>query len=364
MTEAPVKRVKRVLLTVSGTIPTDLHGGIAAGRRPRADYLEMAKAFDADLLDYAGANARRGRFGRLLARALGSNVALAWSAFSLRKQYEVVVTDGEQVGLPLAAFTRLTFRRPRFRHMMIVHILSVRKKERLFRLLRLGRRIDELIVYCTAQQHFVVGRLGFPAEHVTLSRFMVDTAFFDADRVVPVDGPPLICSAGLEFRDYPTMIEAVRGLDVHVVLAAASPWSKRQSELEAMNVPANVEVVQLDLHQLRQLYGDASIVVMPLRETDFQAGVTTLLEAMSMSKAIICSRTTGQTDVVIDDETGIYVPVGDAAALREAIVRLLADPVSARRLGAAARQWVTSAADIDVYVRQLAGRVDMLRGCC
>jgi glycosyltransferase involved in cell wall biosynthesis len=362
MNDEPKTPGKPVLLTVSGNIPNDLHAAISSGDRPRADYLEMSKAFDADLLDYASADARRGRFGRLLTRIVGRNVALAWSVFSLRKQYQVVVTDGEQVGLPLAAFMRLFGRRPRFRHMMIVHIMSFRKKELPFRLLRLGGRIDELIVYCSAQEEFVVRRLGVPAEHVTSSRFMVDTAFFDPHRVTPVDRSPMICSAGLEFRDYPTMIEAVRGLDVRVVLAAASPWSTRRSELDAMNLPPNVEVVQLDLHQLRQLYADASIVVVPLRETDFQAGVTTLLEAMAMAKAIVCSRTTGQTDVVVDDETGLYVPVGDVGAMRAVIARLLAEPETAQRLGTAARAWVVANADIDVYVAQLAERVDILRG--
>ena len=43
------------LLTVSGTIPDDLRAAIAAGRRPRTDYVEMADAFDAELLDRSGA---------------------------------------------------------------------------------------------------------------------------------------------------------------------------------------------------------------------------------------------------------------------------------------------------------------------
>ena len=38
--------------------------------------------------------------------------------------------------------------------------------------------------------------------------------------------------------------------------------------------------------------------VMPLIETDFQAGVTTLLEAMAMAKPIVCTKNTGQTDVI------------------------------------------------------------------
>ena len=54
------------LLTVSGTIPADIHEAIAAGRRPRADYLEMAAAFDAELLDYAAAEHEAGRSGRIV----------------------------------------------------------------------------------------------------------------------------------------------------------------------------------------------------------------------------------------------------------------------------------------------------------
>lgn len=167
----------------------------------------------------------------------------------------------------------------------------------------------------------------------------------------------MICSAGLEFRDYPTLVEAVRDLDVEVVLAAASPWSKRKSELDGLELPPNVRVVRLDQHQLRQLYADASAVVLPLHEIDFQAGVTTLLEAMSMAKPIICSMTTGQTDIVADGSTGRYVPVGDAQALRSAIIAMLADPAAAARYGASARRWAVEFADIDVYVHDLGKRV-------
>jgi hypothetical protein len=35
----------------------------------------------------------------------------------------------------------------------------------------------------------------------------------------------------------------------------------------------------------------------PLLDVPFQAGVTTILEAMAMEKTVICSRTLGQTDV-------------------------------------------------------------------
>jgi glycosyltransferase involved in cell wall biosynthesis len=257
-------------------------------------------------VDYADSSTTRAHRQAHRTR-VGKNIALAWCCFTLRHSYDVIMTDGEQVGLPYAAFTMVSGRR-RARHLMIVHILSVPKKAVLFRLLRLRRRIDEMIVYSSAQRDFAIESLRMPSPRVTLVPFMVDTEFFAPGSAAGADPVRLVCSAGLEFRDYPTLVEAVRGLDVRVVLAAASPWSKRKSELASVDLPPNVEVVRLDLHQLRELYARASLVVMPLQEVDFQAGVTTLLESMAMAKPIICTRTTGQTDVITDGVTGRYVP--------------------------------------------------------
>jgi glycosyltransferase involved in cell wall biosynthesis len=353
---------RRVLLTVSGTIPAGIEEAVIEGRRPRVDYLEMAKAFNADLLDYAAVGASQGWIGRLIHRFAGANVAMALRCVAVRKEYDLVLTDGEQVGLPLAVLSSLLPMRGLPRHLMIVHILSVPKKAWLYRAMRLGRRIDEMIVYSSAQRDFITDRLAYPADQVALVPFMVDTQFFRADasgvqRSV-ADDRPVISSAGLEFRDYSTMLAAVAGIDARVVLAAASPWSKRNSGLEKATLAANVEVVRLDLHQLRELYAHSSLVVMPLRESDFQAGVTTLLEAMAMGMPIVCSRTTGQTDVIDDGVTGVYVPPGDAAALHTAIASLLADPERRRMLGNAARKWVTNTADIEVYVERLKDLVD------
>lgn len=347
----------RVLITVSGTIPGDLHDAIAGGRRPRADYLELARALDADLIDHDTARRESGRLGRLVERAGGRDALLAWACLRRRRRYDAILTDGEQVGLPYAALCRLVpGRRPA--HSMIVHILSVPKKVWMWRALRLGGRIDQLLVYATAQQRFAVDELGVPADRVVLTSFMVDTAFFDPAGVQPAARErPMICAAGLEFRDYETLLDAVDGLDVDVVIAAASPWSKRTTSVGERPLPANVEVTKLDLARLRQLYADATLVVMPLQDVRFQAGITTILEAMSMAKAVVCTRTDGQTDAIDGGRTGVYVPPADAAALRATVEQLLADADRRRRLGEAARDWARDVADIEVYARRVAGAV-------
>jgi glycosyltransferase involved in cell wall biosynthesis len=340
------------LLTVSGTIPDDLRAQIAAGRRPRTDYVEMADAFDAELLDRSGASGAAGLLAPLLAR-LGANLPLAWACFRGRKAHRVVFTDGEQVGIPYAAMTRLVRRRPR--HVMIGHVLSPRKKALLHRLLRLQHRVDALVVYASEQARFAVEELGYRREQVVLSHFMVDTGFWRPDAVTPATRErPLICAVGQERRDYPTLVEAVRALDVDVAIAAVSPWSKYQDSSADLDVPANVTARGYDLFELRQLYADAAFVVVPLEDTDFQAGITTILEAMAMGRAVVCTRTKGQTDVVVDGENGVYVPPADPVALRQAIERLVADPAEAARLGANGRRWVEQHADLDAYVAQLA----------
>lgn len=350
---------RRALVTVSGTIDPRLADPAAKLTRPRADYVELAEALGADLLDRDGARARGGRVGALIERIAGPDVLMAWVVHRSRRDYDVVLTDGEQVGLPLAAFGWFARRRTRPRHTMIVHIMSVPKKVALFRALRLRRRVDAMVVYASAQRAAVVERLGMPADRVLLSPFMVDTDFFAPPMAVSAPRR-MVCSAGLEFRDYDTLLAAVDGLDdVEVVIAAASPWSKRTTSVGERPLPANVTVEKLDLAALRELYGAAAVVVMPLRESEFQAGITTILEAMAMSKAIVCSRTTGQTDTIVDGVTGRYVPPGDVPALRLAITELLDDPATAEALGRAARAWAVEQADVTGYARRLA---DFARG--
>src|SRR6266496_1486301 len=77
---------KRVVLTVSGVIAADIREQIASGKRPRADYLELARGFNADLLDYAAARIIAGRAGAVLEKLVGPNLVLAYACFIFLKR--------------------------------------------------------------------------------------------------------------------------------------------------------------------------------------------------------------------------------------------------------------------------------------
>lgn len=347
-----------VLLTVSGTIPQDLAAQIVAGQRPRADYMELARGLNADVLDYAKARVVAGNFAPALERLGGANLVLAYACWKLRTQYRSILTDGEQVGLPLAALLKVTpGYRPR--HFMITHIISVPKKALILDVLRLRSHIDGFIVYSRWQKRFIQDRWHVDDSRVLFTPFMVDDQFFAPSKVEPkASARPLVCAVGLERRDYPTLLKAVEGLDLDLVIAAASPWSKRKDSTTGQHIPGNVTVRKFDQYALRQLYADARFVVMPLEPVEFQAGVTAILEAMAMGKAVICSRVPGQTDVIVDNENGRYVPVGDPSALREEISRLLAGPDEAARLGNNGRRLVENEMNLDQYVNRLADFVN------
>jgi len=99
----------------------------------------------------------------------------------------------------------------------------------------------------------------------------------------------------------------------------------------------------------------------PIQENDYQTGISTILEMMAMGKCVIATRTRGQTDTLVDGVNGIYVPPGDVAALRAAILRAVEHPEETARMGAAARRYIEEHATLDLFVDRvsaatLAGR--------
>jgi glycosyltransferase involved in cell wall biosynthesis len=264
------------------------------------------------------------------------------------------------------------------RHVMIGHLLTTRSKRAIFRLLKPQRRIDVTLVHATNQRRQAATVLSVSPDRLRLVPYQADTNFWRPQ--VCRDTEPIIATAGLEYRDYATLAEAVRDLSVRTIIAAGSHWSHHQHNLGGVAVPDNIHIVSLDYPALRDLYARAAFVVVPLRPVENQAGITTILEAMAMGKAVIVTATEGQRDVVrgrlctaerfesvqgdpavfgvdtatVCNETGIYVQPGDAAGLRRAIEYLLSAPEEAERLGAAGRALVLDSMNLERFVERVA----------
>lgn len=386
-TDTNVVKFSKPLLVINADTKNKLD--IAAIDRTKerlADFAALKETLQGDILDWNDIAAHR--WSRWAAKFLGKGVTLATMAFLKKNKYQIFYCDSENNGLVLALWFKLTFtRRALF---MIGHWVTPSKKAVLFKRLRTYTHISTIFLHSTAQYNKTVNELGLPTGKVELLPYQVDTEFWRIENAHPAepkpDELPYICTAGLEFRDYPTLVKAVWDLPVRLKIGAASHWSKRKNSLSEISLPRNIEVSSYNYRELRDLYAGSSFVVVPLYDTDFQAGITVILEAMAMGKAVIVTRSEGQSDTVVDRRktlrldnsstgelldtsgqfvqlfnssdlepsfNGFYVKPGDPDALRNAIKYLLEHPQEAERMGKAGREIVENLLTVEHFAERI-----------
>jgi len=338
----------RSLILAAGRFDDALKTRIAQDKEPRLDVFELSDALGgATVIDFGDVDRSSSAAVKIAARAAGPSAAVAVLGYQQRKQYDAIFTTGEDIGLPLAALLKTS--RARCSHTMIAHTLYPTKKRAFFKA-GVESRIDRILVYSTSEERLAIDELHVPAEHVERIYYHADQKFFRPNE--GVIEPGLVCAAGQLLRDYDCLIEAVRDLPVRVQIAAGSPWIDSKLEPGAA-LPENVSWGKLDRFALRDLYARSSLAVVPIKENPYQTGIATILEMMAMGKCIVASKTAGQTDTIVDGVTGVYVPPGDAAALRRAIEGLLANPERMRDIGRAAREFIEREAGLDVFVERV-----------
>jgi len=236
-------------------------------------------------------------------------------------RYDVLLSDGEHIGIPLALAKRALDLR--VEHVVIGHHLTTPRKARAFKVLRAQLGMSALVVHSPRQAELARSRLRVPGSLLLEVPYGVDPEFW---RPQARAEEPLIVAAGREHRDYSTLAAACADLPAEVFIAGGSPFSPGSTWSAPATWPDNFGCRRVDYSELREMYARAQVVVIPVLETDFQAGITSVLEAMAMGKAVVTTRTRGRQPVVRDGDTGLLVAPGDARALRAAVARLLREP--------------------------------------
>lgn len=371
---------KKVLIVINADTSKQPVAPPDRSKERLADYTALRTALQGDILDWN--DVASSAWTKRLAKVGGKGAALAALAFARRNRYGLYYCDSENNGLVLALLLKLS--RTRRPLMMIGHWITPRKKAFLFKWLKVHSHITTLFVHSSTQYNKGIDRMGIPAKRLQLLPYQVDTEFWKTENASPsIDQKPYICTAGLEFRDYPTLIEAVRGLEVEVKIGAASHWSKRKNSALEVNLPDNVNVQSYNYTELRDLYTGSRFVVVPLYDVDFQAGITVILEAMAMGKAVIVTRSEGQGDTIVDQRkltrdgifsptggkftelfggseiegvagpTGCYVTPGSVPEMRRAIQHLLDHPEEASAMGARGRRTVETLMSVEQFAARI-----------
>lgn len=331
-------------MLVSAYADDKLRREVAEDRRPMPEFLLLEREFGFELLDWSRVRLEPGRSVSRSIRHAAAGLAAASSA-------DALFSDGEHVGIPLGIALRTLG--PAKPHVMLGHHLSSKTKPWMLRSFgRMG--ISRVLVHSRAQLRFAIDRLGFREGSAAFVPYYADTRFWRPQHGAEQS---LIASAGREHRDFVTLAAAVRELPYEAIIATGSLHSPTATWRTPAVMPNNISTGMRSHVGLRELYAQAAVVVVPLINNDFQAGVTTILEAMAMAKPVIVTATEGQRDVVVDGVTGVLVSPQDPTALRMELRRLLSDARERRRLGSNARDAVLTHFNLPIYARALQGHL-------
>lgn len=357
-------QTKNFAIIVSGEITQVRREAAMRAEKPRIDVIELERQHGAQIYDFVWLKerARHEFLTRRLIALVGFTHALVLRAFPVLRRMSAIYATNEDVGLALAALSRMFFlgRQP---------FLLLRLEQMLFGSTRLKRwiyskyfrftmrRVNLTVCRADSHSHLLQRALKLAPERFITVPEPVDTAFFNRanapiEGIVTIPSGAYIVSAGLEMRDYATLIEAVRGLPVQLIIGAGSPWSKFTFDKQ-LEPPENVVVSTFDPMQMRELYRNANLVVVAVHPSRRTCGISVILEAWSMERAVVATRTIGLSHYVRDGQNGLFVNPRDPQDMRAKIQLLLTNTSEAKRLGLNGRQQVERENAIEKIVVQL-----------
>ena len=180
-----------------------------------------------------------------------------------------------------------------------------------------------------ARDERVIGsfaRLGLTADPIHLQPWPMDDDFFAAPPRRAAHGECVLFSGGDSGRDYAALFSAIDGLPLQLRLCA----NRYPTPL-----PANVTILpRLALHQFRDEMAQADITVVPLSGQPPVSGITVIAMARMLARPVVASESAVvRMHIRWPGDGGLLCPIGDAAALRAQLLKLVQSAAERNRLG-------------------------------
>lgn len=317
--------------------------------RPRHSIAMLAQELGATLHAPAGESSNWA--DRMRSRVLPDSQqwALARRLSQSLKAGDVVFCTSEHPGFHVAA---LAAGRRRARAVVFVHNVDRPRARAAIQLWRLNRRVERFVACSSPQASFLRQGAGVPDDHVAQVWDHTDTEFFKPGPASAGKLRPRIVSVGLEGRDYRTLAQATRDMDVDVRISGFSRDSAVYERTFPPTLPENMTRRFYGWPELAQLYRDADVVVVSVFESRYAAGVQALMEGMASGRPVVVTRSRG-LEGYIDERACIPVPPGEPKRMADAIRHLLDHPAEAAAMGRRGRELALERHTMEAYVARL-----------
>ena len=289
------------------------------------------------------------RFLRLGLRVLlGFDLLHALRQGRTLAEADVVWTHTESQFLAVAAALVFRRRRPKLIGQSVWlfdrwHRLGPLRR-RLYR--RLIRDVDVLTVHST--ENLAVARALFPGKRVLHVPFGIPSERVTAPVRRPCRPLRILAIGSDRHRDWACLVAALDGLPEAsaVILSGTAPrrLARSRPNLRIGQARSQAELAaHLDV---------ASVVCVPLKPNRHASGITVIQEAVLAGLPVVATATGGLEGYFGADAVR-YVPPGDPAALRAALLEVAADPEAARRRAERAQaRMVEAGIGAEAYIRR------------
>jgi len=219
---------------------------------------------------------------------------------------------------------------------------------------RMFRDTRRVIVLGSFWRDFVAETFNLPAERI----LVLPNASAARPPRAPEAVPPEILFLGRlgERKGVPVLVAAlgrlaVNGLDWRAVIAGDGDQAPYRAEVERLGLSARVTFpgwlgeAESHAHLAR-----AALLVLPSEAEGLPMAV---IEAFAWGVPVISTPVGSTPDILHDGVEGLMIPVGDVAALAQALERLVGDAALRQKLGANARAFFDRHLDFGPYMENL-----------
>jgi glycosyltransferase involved in cell wall biosynthesis len=217
------------------------------------------------------------------------------------------------------------------------HPLEQSRRNRIF-----VKGLDKILCLSKSIKEQIEDKFDISEGKVELLEWAIEVPFYESEVENVGCQPEFILSAGKTQRDYTTLVKAFSGINypLHIYCTGESaPETSAITPNIIVQYNHQEYVSTLSYQQLLAEYKKAYAVAIPLAiapehyDSVGPSGLTSLLEAMVMRKAVVMTRNR-QINIDIEKEgIGIWVDPGDISGWQEAMSYLLAHPEKSREMG-------------------------------
>ena len=270
--------------------------------------------------------------------------------FPLFFSYDIVFTSTAFGSL----FLKALFRIKKFKWVILdFNIMGTLQEEKTFKqkifAWSIAHGVDGIIAISQAEANALKKRFPHFAPKIIFIYEATDINFFKPRPQIKMKNQ--IISVGNYARDFETIIEAIKKIDIELLIVG------KFSEDKIKTLPTYVKVVQLDHREIVKAYAESRIAVISLKTKDSYSdsvGTLSLGEAMAMGKPIIVTRTKNMESYIQDWVNGVLVKDGNVEEMRQAIIDILSNKEKSTQLGSCAREFALKNLDSDIFAQRLA----------